>query len=298
VALFQDLSCTAQTNFAELVEQAFGSLADRSAVDLPGSFNRKSVNGTTYWYWQYRDLQGSSTQIYLGPHNDRLEALLRAREARKDSEIGALARACGVLGCTQVARHHFKVLQRLSDHGFFRVGGVLTGTHALVGMSNMLGVRWTEDFAHPEAKLSLVLPRSSEVEVPDAITSLQRGILPRRTAQGWAAMCPSDVELLTPTGQEDENTVQTVLISGQNTLVVNIPAPMRYAMDKLRLMRGKTDAGQVATLVQFGLERAPTRLRDAAHSIDGWAGGLRVLAAHYPDVSRKLEPLLADERSS
>ena len=65
--LFADQSPAAQTNFAELFEQALAATLNRSVSDLPGSFNKKTVKGRDYWYWQVRDLEGVNRQVYLGP---------------------------------------------------------------------------------------------------------------------------------------------------------------------------------------------------------------------------------------
>src|SRR3546814_4188196 len=73
-----------------------------------------------------------------------------------------------LLGNTPVLGRHFRIVQRLSDYGFFRAGGVLVGTHAFLSFGNMLGVRWAEalrtqdvDFAH--AGKALPIDRKSGV---------------------------------------------------------------------------------------------------------------------------------------
>src|SRR5262245_59551730 len=111
--MFQDLSMSAQTNFAELVEQAQARMLDRSVADLSGSFNRKEVKGGIYWYWQFRDLEGKPRQVYLGPDDERLRALIRLRtegRPRGHSDLARLAAACSSLGCMQVMPQHFKVI--------------------------------------------------------------------------------------------------------------------------------------------------------------------------------------------
>src|SRR5262245_43429795 len=95
--LFTDLSPAAQTNFAELFEQAQAAAIDRSVRDLPGSFNKKSVKGRDYWYWQVRDLQGVNRQIYLGPDDERLAKLIQLQAEGKSPAadgLAALAGAC------------------------------------------------------------------------------------------------------------------------------------------------------------------------------------------------------------
>jgi hypothetical protein len=346
--LFADLPVSAQTNFSELVEQAQASMVDRSVADLPGSFNRKEVKGIQYWYWQFRDLEGKLKQVYLGPDDERLRDLIKRRSeqpAQAAGDVGRLASACAALGCQTVLRPHFKVINRLAEHGFFGAGGVLIGTHAFIAMSNMLGVRWTGgwrtndiDFAHAGKNVSLALPTNIEADVHDAITSLEMGLLPARsitTGEGAtylnAGRSDLRIDLLTVAGRSDgvyrhaplnvnlqplkfmefslEKTTQTAIISGENAVIVNIPAPVRYALHKLIVMaereenfRAKIekDAGQVATLVSYAMERTPRALRDAADDLmsrgKGWrsrvAVGMQQLAIFHPTIARELSGVL------
>ncbi len=274
-ALFVDLSLSAQTNFSELVEQTQARMLEHSVADLPGSFNKKEVKGIQYWYWQFRDLEGKLKQIYLGPDDHRLRALIRKREdgkAQSSDSMNRMAAACTALGCQTILRAHFKVIKRLAEHGFFGAGGVLIGTHAFIAMSNMLGVQWTGgwrtndiDYAHAGKNVSLALPTNMEADVHDAITSLEMGLLPARsitTGEGAtylnAGRGDLRIDLLTVAGRKDavyrhaplnvnlqplkfmefslEKTTQTTVISGEDAVVVNIPSPVRYALHKLIVM--------------------------------------------------------------
>ncbi|SDD94152.1 hypothetical protein SAMN05444679_115104 [Variovorax sp. CF079] len=280
-SLFEDLSLSAQTNFAELVEQAQARMLDRSIADLSGSFNRKEVKGVIYWYWQFRDLAGRNHQVYLGPDDERLRELIGLRSEGKSHGHDGLARlasACTSLGCLNVTPQHFKVINRLSEHGFFNAGGVLIGTHAFIAMGNMLGVRWTGgwktndiDFAHAGKNVSLALPTNTESDVHDAITSLQMGLLPVKSiASGAGATYLNSkggemrIDLLTTAGRSDavyrheplkvnlqplkfmefsrEKIAQTAVISGEHALMVNIPSPVRYALHKLVVMAEREEA--------------------------------------------------------
>ncbi|VWX62365.1 conserved hypothetical protein [Burkholderiales bacterium 8X] len=346
--LFEDLPLSAQTNFAELVEQAQARMVDRSVADLTGSFNKKEVKGVTYWYWQFRDLAGANRQIYLGPDDDRMRRLIEARAQGKESRhdgLSRLAAACTSLGCLNVTPRHFKVIQRLSEHGFFRAGGVLIGTHAFIAMGNMLGVRWTGgwmtndiDFARAGKNISLALPTNAESDVHDAIESLEMGLLPVNSlADGGGAtyLKPKDAELridlLTVAGRDDavyrhrplnvalqplkfmefslEKTTQTVVISGEQAVVVNLPAPTRYALHKLVVMAEREeafrtklikDASQIAAIVSYASERSPHALEQAAVDImargKGWRTrieqAMTMLAVHYPETASRLSAVL------
>jgi hypothetical protein len=343
--LFTDLSPAAQTNFAELFEQAQAAAFDRSLSDLPGSFNRKTVKGRDYWYWQVRDLQGVNRQIYLGPDDDRLARLIRLHgegKARPPRDLGGLAGACAALGCMTVIAQHFAVVNRMAEHGFFRAGGVLIGTHAFIAMANMLGVRWASswrtsdvDVAHAGKNVSIALADNARADMHDAITSLEMGLLPQHSltsgpgASYISARKDIRVDLLTTAGRKDdaylylnvnpqplkfmefslEHTTQTVLISGEQAVLVNIPSPMRYALHKLVIMGEREqafrtkivkDAGQVAALAQYGMQRSPAALQAAAIDLmsrgPGWrsraAEGVRHVAASFPDIAQQLGDIL------
>jgi hypothetical protein len=347
--LFADLSPAAQTNFAELFEQARAAELDRSIRDLPGSFNRKTVKGKAYWYWQFRDLQGANRQIYLGPDDERLARLIEQRgqgTAKPASDLAGLASACASLGCMTVIPQHFAVINRMAEYGFFRAGGVLIGTHAFIAMGNLLGVRWGSnwrtsdgDVAHAGKNISLALADNTRADRHDAITSLEMGLLPQHSlADGPGATyitAKKDirVDLLTTAGRNDdtylyeplnvrlqplkfmefslEHPTQTAVLSGEEVVVVNIPSPMRYAMHKLVIMGEREeafrpkivkDAGQVAVLVEFGLLRSPTALRNAAADLmgrgPGWrsraAEGLEHVRGHHPEIAERLAAVLKE----
>jgi hypothetical protein len=339
---------SAQTNFAELVEQAQARMRDRSIADLTGSFNKKTIKGIQYWYWQFRDLEGKTKQVYLGPVDDRLSELIRLRSdgnPRGHEGLARLAHACTSLGCMNVAPQHFKVINRLAEHGFFNAGGVLIGTHAFIAMGNMLGVRWNGgwktndiDFAHAGKNVSLALATNAKANVHDAITSLEMGMLPANsitTGQGATYLNAKSgemrIDLLTVAGRSDkiyrheplnvnlqplkfmefslEKTTQTAVISGENALIVNIPSPLRYALHKLVVMAEREeqfrtkiakDAGQIASLVAYALERSPYALQEAADDImgrgRGWRSriseGTKMLATYYPAIAANLRSVL------
>jgi hypothetical protein len=278
--LFTDLPISAQTNFAELFEQAQAAAFQRSVRDLPGSFNKKVIKGREYWYWQVRDLQGVNRQVYLGPDDERVQKLVRLHRdgtPHQAADLSSLAGACAALGCATVLPQHFEVINRMAEYGFFRAGGVLIGTHAFIATGNMLGVRWNSgwrtndvDVAHAGKNVSLALAENAKADMHDAITSLEMGLLPQQSlASGPGATYITArkdirVDLLTTAGRKKdtylyeplnvrlqplkfmefslENTTQTALISGEQVVLVNIPSPMRYALHKLVIMGEREEA--------------------------------------------------------
>ena len=198
--MFTDLSTTAQTAYAQLVDALQSACVSRCVADVPGSFNRKSIRGKDYWYYQSRLLDGSIKQIYLGPHTDRLQALIEARQsklskasqaAKQTAQIAALRSHAAALGCETVIPAHLRIINKLADEGLFRAGGILIGTHAFIAAGNMLGVRWggserTQDldFAHARKSLSVALPSNAKLDLNDAISALEMGFAPANSLDG------------------------------------------------------------------------------------------------------------------
>lgn len=271
MASFAELSLTAQTSYAQLIEAALVAEHMRSVADLPGSFASKTVRGAKYWYFQYTEPSGRLRQVFVGPDTPPVHALM-ARKAQPSVMValGPLARSCAALGCSTILPRHLRVLQRLAEYGFFRAGGVLIGTHAFLAFANMLGVRWGEgsrtqdiDFAHAGKSLSLALPGDVQVQAHEAIQSLDMGFLPITgigSKAGATYLNPREpdfkldfVTTLHRKGTQPyehpqlgvtlqplkfmefslERVQQAVLFAGDRCVVANVPQPARYALHKL-----------------------------------------------------------------
>ncbi len=269
--LFTDLSLSAQTAYAQLLDAALAAEHARSIADLPGSFNAKTVKGRRYWYFQYTEPSGKLRQLYVGPDSEPVQRLMhRKAEANASAALQPLARSALALGCTGVLPRHFRVVRRLADYGLFQAGGVLVGTHAFLAYGNMLGVRWSAtertqdiDLAHPGKAIALLLPGDNQARVDDAISSLEMGFLPIAGLGGAAGatyLIPKEPEFrldfLTPLhrgGNEPfvhprlgiplqplpfmefplEGIEQAVLFCQEGVVPVNVPDPARFALHKL-----------------------------------------------------------------
>ncbi len=268
---FTELSLSAQTAYAQLFDAASATELSRSVANLAGSFAQKTVKGRVYWYFQHSDLTGKSRQIYVGPDTPEVRRLVELRaDAPGVDALRALARSAIALGCQPLVARHFRVIRRLLDHGFFKAGGVLVGTHAFLAYGNLLGVIWGDasrtqdvDFAHAGKSLSIALPGNVEVNVHRAIESLEMGFLPISGIAGKAGptyLNPKEpdfrLDFLTPRHRGGdtpiehpqlhvtmqplrfmeyslENIVQVALFSTEGSGVVNVPHPARYALHKL-----------------------------------------------------------------
>ncbi len=269
---FSELSLSAQTLYAQAFDAALAADVSRSIANIRGgSIARKTVKGGQYFYFQYRDVSGAVRQIYLGPDSARLRALIdKADTPSSRTAIAVMARGAIGLRCASVLRKHFRVIERLSEYGFFRAGGVLIGTHAFLGYGNMLGVRWGDadrtqdvDLAHAGKSVAVALPADVKVETHGAIESLEMGLIPIGGLGGKAGatyLNPADPELrldflttlhrgrdkpiehaqlgvaLQPLSFLEyplEQVTQLALLSEDGAVAVNVPAPERFALHKL-----------------------------------------------------------------
>jgi hypothetical protein len=272
-----------QTLYAELLEQLEAYEAGRALGDAPGSFVTKSIKGADYYYFQYADAGGAKKQAYLGRRSGDLEDFVRRATASRENRAGdaaSIQRLATLLrtgGMMATDTGSARVLRGLADAGVFRLGAVLVGTHAFVAIGNSLGLRWADamlrtqdlDVASPR-RLALSVPegladvaqQSADVDVPEALASLEMGFLP---VPGLDPRSPSTsfkvrgqglrVDLLTPSARVQdrpvsirqlgaaaqplrfldfvmEGTFKAAVFDGGGVLV-NVPDPARYAVHKL-----------------------------------------------------------------
>lgn len=261
---------TAQTAFAELTDQVQSLEMQSSLAGLSGAFNKRTIKGKDYWYFGFRDIDGTGRMIYVGPDEPRVQALVeKFKDQKGRKSIAPQAKAALALGCEGALPKHFKIIKRLSEYGLFRAGVVLIGTHAFVAYGNMLGVRWEDgqktmdmDFAHAGKNISLALPTNIRIDVHGALESLEMGLIPITQFSGKTGAQyrnPADPELrldfVTCEGRSGEmvavpemnfmleplkfmeflleKTTQGCVISRDGACLVNLPAPERFAVHKL-----------------------------------------------------------------
>ena len=291
---FDELSLTAQTAYAQVLEATLAAEHLRSVADLPGSFASKTVRGHRYWYFQYTEPSGALRQVFVGPDNANVQRLMERKAGDSARQpLGPLAHSALVLGCSGILPRHYRVIRRLADYGFFQAGGVLIGTHAFLAFGNMLGVRWASsdrtqdvDFAHAGKNIALALPSTLEARADKAIESLEMGFLPLAsfvTANAAGYLNPKDptfrLDFLTTRhrGKDEpfqhqqlgvtlqplkfmefslENVQQAVLLAPEGAVLVRVPHPARYALHKL-LVFGERESAFAA--------KAAKDLAQAAH---------------------------------
>lgn len=266
------LGASAQAAYAELLEVTRHHELSRSVENLSGSFNKKTVKGMTYWYYQFRDSAGGTTrQIFVGRDSEKIRQLVEKARTRDTSQVEALAKSAMALGCAATTPAHFRIVRRLNEVGFFRAGGLLIGTHAFLAYGNAMGVTWGDiartqdlDFAHSGNNVELALPADLTIATRDALESLEAGLLPvpgfrpsDRTAtfiskvdkqlrvDFLAPMAKGKAEVFKHEGLGVnlqplrflefilEDVDQAVVISAVGAVMVNVPDPARYALHKI-----------------------------------------------------------------
>lgn len=267
--LFKEMSAGAQAAFAGLDVAARDAEMRRGISGLPGGFAKKSDKGRAYWYFQQKQPDGRVQQVFVGPDDDRTRALIGRHGAPDAADAQAalkrLARAAIELGCTDIPLKHGRVIARLLDHGFFKAGGLIVGTHAFLAYQNMFGIRWDAgaftvdlDFAHAGKNVSLAIAANVEVDAARAIESLEMGFIPVMSGTTYKKPDEPDFDLdfLTTYGRRGaaplfvpalnlsmqplkfmeyslEAPMKATLLYRNGPLVVNLPRPERYVWHKL-----------------------------------------------------------------
>jgi hypothetical protein len=276
------------------------------------------------------------------------QAQQRKAQDKQQDTTDALARSAAALGCAVGLPKHVRAIRRLADYGFFKAGGVLVGTHAFVAMGNMLGVSWASgerttdvDFAHAGRNVSVALQADVQIDVHEALTSFEAGFIPLVQLGGKSGASYKlrgddefQVDFLTTLTRDGDKPVtiehlnitlqplrfmefsleaveQAVLLDRNGTaVVVNIPAPARYAIHKLLIvgerslkMRVKTnkDIQQAAALIHWLLDMqgagalAPT-WNDALARGTVWqerlAQGQAALERAHPELGERIREAL------
>lgn len=272
MSLYRELPVATQTAYAELYELVQVAESSRSPAFLSGKVAWKTVKGSRYAYWAFKEIDGRKREYYLGPEGPAIAAIEAARE-RGAPALDAVARQAAAAlaqGCTATPPKHFRIVKRLADYQFFRAGGLLVGTHAFLALGNQLGVAWGSgtrtldlDFAHagPGGNVAVALPGDLKANAHDALTSLEHGFLPamggcKALASSYVSEREPDLRIdfltaarrsrevhapelgiaLSPLKFLDyliETPGQAVLLDRADACLVNLPDPARYGLHKL-----------------------------------------------------------------
>lgn len=295
--------------FAELESTA--AEQGETFLGTPGTLTeRTNDNGTTYWVHRYSDALNRRHEAYLGKSDDpEVAAQVAALRDRIDVANATIARVrlLARAGFATVDRKAYYTLASLHNHGLFRAGALLIGSHAYGALLNALGVRAvpyaTEDvdIARREALALSGVPGFLEMLRATGIEFFEVPSLNRRTPStsfaepGGARL---RVDLLVPSTNDDYPTIpvpelkahakglpylgyllgasqEIPVLSSHGGVMVRVPVPERYAIHKLIVsqLRTKTsskpekDLRQAATLIEALVERFPGAVEDALRAV-------------------------------
>ena len=263
---YTSLSTAAQTAYASL-SSASRLEEVRTVAAVPGSFSKKVVKGKTYWYYQTPDMTGKQMQMFLGAASHELTALIDLHRSGDDKKVHLrqLTRQAIAAGCPTIVASHAKIVERLSDAGFFRAGGILVGTHVYMAYQNYLGVRWQSaaqtvdlDFAHAGRNVSVAIPSDVTMDMGSEIDALKMGFVPVKSLTTYIKSDEQDLQIdfvtcrhrggdtpvlikaLNATMQplkfmefSMEAPIQVTLLAQRGPITVNAPPPEKYALHKL-----------------------------------------------------------------
>lgn len=284
-------------------------------LGTPGSLDeRTNENGTRFWVRRYSDAVGRRLETYLGTKDD--PEVVREISGLADqiaatnaiiSQVRLLARA----GFVTVDRKAFYTLASLHNHGLFRAGALVIGSHAYGALLNALGVKavgYTTEDVDIARHEQLALPG-----VPPFIEMLR--------ATGIDFFEVPALDLLVPSRGEDYPTIavpelkahatglpylayllgasqELPILSSHGAVLVRVPLPERYAVHKLMVsqLRAKTsakpekDLRQAAILIDALAERFPGAVEDALKAVPKSASkliklGKKALERHLPQTA-------------
>lgn len=241
---------------------------------IVGTPTLRKRNSRQYWYDRFR-IGDSIHERYLGEDTGQLRSVIEARKADQEDaaarkeRMAYLVRMMNADRFLRLDRTTGSLFSALSRAGFFRLGGVVVGTHAFRAYEGELGVRldvelgaFTEDidiagFEH----LSLAIAETDVAHPPadEIFRGLEFRPVPSLGSQHvwkWAqTRGDAVVEFLTPSFGSEESTkplpalgVSAKCLNHLNYLIrqpihavlnyrsgilVKIPRPERYAIHKL-----------------------------------------------------------------
>lgn len=262
-----------------------------------GGFVVQRHGGRDYWYFQSGSGE-ARRQKYVGPDTPELRARIDVHRTAKDDfkERRVLVAALKRAGLAAPDAMTGRVLEALAAAGAFRMRAVLVGTAAYRLYGGSLGVRLAAaNLGTGDVDLAQFAPVSKAVgdALAEPFLDVLRRVDPgfralphpidRRAATQYALGDRFRVEALTPNrGPDDERPIHLPALRTEATplrfldflirdeervvalhgggILVNVPAPQRYALHKLLVSRMRIQTRQ-------SQEKAAKDLRQAAELI-------------------------------
>jgi hypothetical protein len=134
-------------------------------LGTPGTLNeRTNESGTKFWVHRYSDALNRRREIYIGISGDAdVEARVATLRDRIEVANATIARVrlLARAGFATVDRKAFYTIASLHNHGLFRAGALLVGSHAYGALLNALGVK-----AVPYATEDVDIARREALAIP------------------------------------------------------------------------------------------------------------------------------------
>lgn len=331
-------SLSAQTAYQDLLE----GHKTRAVADIPGKPFLKELPQGKYWYARQK-IGEKPVDRYLGPDTPELREHIEKAEASRDEKKAFDRRSSSLVsqlrsaGLPPLDRDTGKVLNAMARVGVFRLGGTLVGTHAFRLYSAELGVRFENTLAVTEdvdvagfENLKLVIDDEVDPSIADTFKALDLEPAPglnrkhrptRWRMKGGGTMvdflCPrmrdeNEVLFLEPLG------VYAQALSFLNFLIadpipaiglyrsgvlVQIPAPEKYAVHKLIVAQRRTEAAtkamkdlaQAQALINVLADDRPGSLEAAYEEAKArgpkWRNAIMKSLKQRPEIKTRLQAL-------
>jgi hypothetical protein len=261
---------------------------------LEGGFVRQERGGRTYWYFQVAGADGRRRQHYVGPDSEALRRQIDAHASVKESlrerrQLVSVLKRAGLNGPDQMTG---RVLQELESAEAFRLRAVVVGTVAYQTYSGLLGAKLAGsntrtsdlDVAQFE-QISLAVEDAVDLPFLDILKKVDPRFEPipyamdGRRATRYAVDDRFRVDILSPNRgpDRDEPVHLPALRSDAQPLrfldfllyeeeqaailynagiLVNVPAPHRYALHKLIVARQRIETKQSQDKARKDLRQA------------------------------------------
>ena len=275
MALFSRQPLLLQTAYSELKRRALEQ--PRLLVGTPGSVDERTVKGRRFYYRQFYGPQGKKEADYLGPVGQP-EGEDAARIVREEIEVANAL----IKEARELARHGYArlearagaILAALANHGLFRAGALLVGSHAYGGLLADLGVRasayLTEDVDIARgAPLKIAVPAGTTFETMLADSKVILHPVPSLDRRGHPVSYKVPgadrlrVDLLVPTQGIEVTTravpelsahaaalpflayllaepIDGVILGREGVVPVKLPRPERFAWHKMLVSQLRT----------------------------------------------------------
>lgn len=309
------------TNVAELIEQL--RFARVRSFGRGASFLKRERRGRAYWYVRSPMFNYQRQERYLGAETPELLAAISEEQQYDpvEEDRAAVVRGLVTAGLPRPDVRTGRVLATLADAGVFRLRGVVVGTVAFQSYGPLLGVH-LPNAAVRTGDLDIAQDYGISVALDDALDEPLLTVLRRAYPDFQASNDPFDptqaskftlpdgfsVDVLTtsrgsgnerksrlPAMQADatplrhldfllRDAVEAVVLWADGVLV-NVPAPARYAVHKLIVSRrrgvanpkSRKDLDQATTLIDVLSSDDPFALRAAYAEARGWGAVWRAL---------------------